>query len=66
MQNNSKSYNDMLNFLNGMPMGLEPVGPETSGKTTLTLHRIRESLKNNEVLMYIDMESKNIWPKKWH
>jgi recombination protein RecA len=42
----------------GMPRGriIEVFGPESSGKTTLTLHVIAEAQKNNGICAFIDAE----------
>jgi recombination protein RecA len=49
---------DMALGVGGLPRGriVEIYGPESSGKTTLTLHTIAEAQRNNGVTAFIDAE----------
>ena len=49
---------DMITGIGGVPKGriVEVYGPESSGKTTLTLHIIAEAQKNKGTAAFIDVE----------
>jgi recombination protein RecA len=49
---------DRVTNVGGVPRGrvIEVIGPESSGKTTLCLHTIAETQRNNQTTLYIDAE----------